>query len=402
MNNAKEIIVILGGGMVGLSIAHQLRKRNKRIYIIDKEYQIGLHTSGRNSGVIHAGLYYKPDSIKAKVCVEGGKRLKAWINNKGLNLNKCGKVIVPQKKELDGQLEILEERGKLNGASVNLISEGSLNKLIPGARTATGRALWSPDTAVINSKEVLLALKEELVDNGVTFLLGEDNYKIDTEKNMVKLKECTVNYDYIYNCTGLHADRTAHKLGIGKDYEIMPFKGLYWKIKDKSKLMVKRNLYPVPDLSMPFLGVHFTPNYNNSVVNIGPTATPTMGRENYRGLEKVEPILTIKNFSRMALQYAQNKNRFRNYAHNQSILAIKKFMLRSAQELIPSIQAEDVEISHKCGIRPQLYNIKKGRLEDDFIYEQTKNSFHVLNSISPAFTASFELADKIIKLSGVI
>ena len=153
---------------------------------------------------------------------------------------------------------------------------------------------------------------------------------------------------------------------------------------------------------MPFLGVHFSPNHNNTIVSIGPTATPTMGRENYRGFEKIEPFLTIKNMSRMAIQYALDKNKFRSYAHNQSILAFKKFMIKSAQELMPNIESNEVEISLKCGIRPQLYNIKKRILEDDFIYKKGDNSFHVLNSISPAFTASFELADKIIELSGVI
>ena len=402
MNYPNEVVVILGAGMVGLSIAHQLRAKKKKIYIIDKEDRIGLHTSGRNSGVIHAGLYYKPESLKGRVCVEGGKRLKAWVNDRRLSLNQCGKVIVPQKRELDEQLELLEKRGRENGARVSIIGKQYMNELVPGARSATGRAIWSPDTAVINPKEILAALKEELESSGVKFFLGEANYDIDTDKNKIMLEGKIVHYDFLFNCTGLFADKTAHRWGIGKDYEIMPFKGLYWKIKTTSKISISRNLYPVPDLNMPFLGVHFSPNYNNSVVSIGPTATPTLGRENYKGLENVEAILTIKNITRMARQYILNENRFRNYAHSQSILAIKRFMIKSAQELIPEISPEDVEISQKCGIRPQLYNINKGKLEDDFVYEKGKNSFHILNSISPAFTASFELADKIINISGVI
>ena len=156
MNNNFDVVII-GGGMVGLCVAYQLiqSKKASRIVVVDKEKELGLHSSGRNSGVLHAGLYYKPNSIKAKVCVEGASRLKKWIKDRKLPINECGKVVVPTKPELDCQLEILQERGRKNGASVDIIDESDLRELLPLARSASGRAIWSPDTAVVKPKSVL-------------------------------------------------------------------------------------------------------------------------------------------------------------------------------------------------------------------------------------------------------
>ena len=156
--------LIIGGGMVGLSLAYQLisRKIAKRIIIIDKESDLGLHSSGRNSGVLHAGLYYKPDSLKAKVCVNGAKRLKDWIIEHKIPLNKCGKVIVPNKPQLDHQIDLLFERGIANGAEVKIIDESELKEIVPEAVSASGRAIWSPNTAVVNPLEVINSLKLEL------------------------------------------------------------------------------------------------------------------------------------------------------------------------------------------------------------------------------------------------
>lgn len=162
-------VLILGGGMVGLCIAHQLLERQitRSITILDKEPELGRHSSGRNSGVLHAGLYYKPESVKAQVCVAGAKRLRAWVEERGLPINPCGKVIVPPRAELDGQLELLAERGRANGATVEFWDEQQLHALIPEARTASGRALWSPNTAVVKPLLVVQQLQQELQLQGV-------------------------------------------------------------------------------------------------------------------------------------------------------------------------------------------------------------------------------------------
>ena len=399
MNKSCEVLIV-GGGMVGLCIAHQLleRKIARKIIIIDKEKELGKHSSGRNSGVLHAGLYYKPGTVKGEVCVSGAKRLRAWVEKRKLPLNPCGKVIVPTRKDLDCQLELLAERGRSNGAYVEFWDQKRLRDFIPEVHSASGRALWSPNTAVVKPITVIKRLQEELIENGVLFLQEEKRWRAEPEKKCIRLSDGTkVNFIHMFNCSGLQADRVAHEFGIGKNYSLLPFKGLYWQLKPGCPIQPKTNIYPVPDLNIPFLGVHFTPSADASpLVSIGPTATPAWGRENYRGLEAIEPAMSIANLTVLARQYIANQGGFRRYVHEQAFLALPPLLLRAAQELIPSVRAEHIELSHKVGIRSQLFNQYTKRLEDDFLCLPGPSSTHVLNAISPAFTASFSLADLIL------
>lgn len=395
-------VVIIGGGMVGLSIAFQLieRKKTKNICIIDKENTLGLHSSGRNSGVVHAGIYYKPGSIKAKVCINGAKRLIEWTENKKLPINKCGKVIIPQKKRLDNQIDFLFKRGKENGAEVEIIKEDKLKEIAPSAKSSSGRALWSPNTCVVNPIRIIKSLELELLQKNVTFIKSIKSITFDKEKKAIILDgKLKLNYDFFYNCSGLQADKVAHQFGIAKNFRIIPFKGQYWKLKSGTKIAPNCNIYPVPDLNVPFLGIHFTPNFDNSVVSIGPTANFALGRENYKGFDSIEPIQSLKNLITIGNQYFLNKNGFKKYVHEQALLIIKPLILRSAKELIPNIKNSDIVKSDKVGIRSQLFNLEQKKLEDDFICINGENSTHVLNAISPAFTSSFELADLIIDKS---
>ena len=356
-------VLILGGGMVGLSIAHQLGKRGitNRITIIEKESQLGLHSSGRNSGVLHAGLYYKPGSLKSQVCVEGGQRLRAWVEERGLPINKCGKVIVPTRPELDKQLDTLAERGKANGADVYFWDEKKLKEVIPEARTASNRAIWSPNTAVVHPRCVIKELTSELNKMGVEFRYSAGKFKIKPDEKQLELENGEViKYGHLYNCTGLHADRIAKQFGVGENYMLIPFKGLYWKLKSNCPFKPKTNLYPVPDLNVPFLGVHFTPSADqNPVVSIGPTATPALGRENYKGLQSIEAAMTTRNATVLARQYIANKGGFRRYVHEQLFLSLKPMLLKAAQELIPKLRSEHIELSEKVGIRSQVFNRRK-------------------------------------------
>ena len=389
--------------MVGLCIANQLLEQNTstKIVILDKADTLGQHSSGRNSGVLHAGLYYKPNSLKAKVCVSGAKRLKTWIKNRNLPLNECGKIIVPQREGLDTQLEVLYERGCSNGAKVEILDNEQLKQIIPEARSASGRALWSADTAVTKPLNVLQTLAKELQNKGVKLITNQVALHVDPDKRIIKTKnDLKISYQYLFTCAGLNADRVAHMFGIGKEYTLLPFKGMYWALKDTSSIRMPCNLYPVPDLSVPFLGVHFTPSADKkAIVSIGPTATPAWGRENYNGLKGLEPQMAAKNLSLLAQLYLSNRGNFRNYVHDQAFLSLPPLLLKAAQELIPSIRASDMKASKKVGIRSQLLNLNSLMLEDDFLCIQGPSSTHVLNAISPAFTASFELADLIISNS---
>tara|TARA_B100000700_G_scaffold246782_1_gene275905 strand:- start:642 stop:1871 length:1230 start_codon:yes stop_codon:yes gene_type:complete len=398
-------IAILGGGMVGLSIANQLieRKIAKKIIIIDKEEKLGSHGSGRNSGVLHSGVYYNPGSLKATVCVAGARRLKEWIQDRNLPINCCGKVIIPQKEHLDSQLDLLKRRGDSNGATVHIIDNYQLKELIPEARSSSGRALWSPNTVVVKPLTVIKTLQSELEQKGVEIYTNQKDYEFNIELKELKLQDGnTISYGHLINCTGLQADRIAHKFGVGNSYKLLPFKGLYWQLNSKCPFIIKRNLYPVPDLNIPFLGVHFTPSADQiPTVSIGPTASPALGRYNYRGLEAFEPIMSLQNLSLLANQYLFDKGGFRRYVHEQAFLSLPVFLIKAAQELIPSIKPEYIEMSSKVGIRSQLFNKVTRKLEDDFLCLPGPDSTHVLNAISPAFTASFSLADLIIDQSGI-
>ena len=399
-------VIIIGGGMVGLSIAYQLieRKITSNIKIIEKERTIGLHSSGRNSGVLHAGIYYKPNSLRAKVCISGSRRLINWIEDRNLPLNKCGKLIVPQELNLDAKLDMLAKRGKENGATIEIVDEKRIREICPIANSAIVRGLWSPKTCVTNPKLVLRTLEEELSEKGVAFQRAKEKWKVDPEKKTLKFDDFSAeynSYDYLFNCAGLFADKIAHRFDLGLNYFLIPFKGIYWELKDISKFQIATNLYPVPDINVPFLGVHFTPTADNKRVTIGPTATLAFGRENYKLLEKIEPKQTIDNVSFVLKQYFENKGGFRNYIHDQLPLAFEPFLIKSAQKLIPEIRLKDIKRSSKVGIRAQLYDKSKNCLKDDFLCISEKNSTHVMNAISPAFTASFSLADHIINLSNV-
>lgn len=391
--------------MVGLSLANQLleRKISQSITILEKESKIGLHSSGRNSGVIHAGVYYKPHSLKARVCVSGAKRLKHWIKQRGLPLNPCGKVIVPTRRDLDNQLDLLANRAAANGANVSFWNKAELKKHIPEAETASNRALWSPDTAVVKPQIVLTALEAELKEKGVIIIKAEKKWEIDPELSQIRLSNNSIlSYAHFINCAGLQADRLAKKFGVGLEYSLIPFKGVYWQIRQDCSIKIPSNLYPVPDLNVPFLGVHFTPSADElPTISIGPTATFSFGRENYLGIKGLEPMMSLNNARLLFRQYINNKDGFRGYFHNQAFLSVPNCFLNAARELIPSIEMKHIEPSKKVGIRAQLFNHRKQALEDDFLCLSGKNSTHIMNAISPAFTASFELADLILEQSNL-
>jgi (S)-2-hydroxyglutarate dehydrogenase len=405
MSEATTDIAILGGGMVGMALAYQLSERcpDVSITVIDKEPEIGLHSSGRNSGVLHAGIYYPPGTLKAQVCVQGARRLRAWCEAEGLPVLACGKVIAPQAAALDGQLELLLERGKANGAEVRLINELEFHQRVPDGRTATGRALWSPNTCVVKPKLVLQRLEQRLRDRGVRFVLGAKLGSINTNGRQLTLAQTGstsshLSYDHLFNATGLQADRVARAFGVGEHYTLLPFKGLYWYLHHQAPFHFSTNLYPVPDLNVPFLGVHVTPSPDGTV-SLGPTAIPAWGRENYRGLDGIEPRMAVEFLGDLASQWWRNAGGFRRYAREQALHGLKPLFLKAAQALVPGLRSEHLIPSQKVGIRAQLYDRMSGTLVQDFLLAQGPASTHVLNAISPAFTASFALADLILDQS---
>ena len=382
--------------MVGLSLAWQLLENNPTlsICILEKEAMVGKHGSGRNSGVLHAGIYYQPDTVKARVCVRGAKRLRAWCKDEGIPVLDCGKVITPQKPELDSQLDVLIERGRANGAKVELIDQAQFNELVPDGLTTTGRAIWSPNTCVVSPKQVINHLSNQLAKRGVNFLMARGDWTVSKGETSINLNGQTVSFSHLYNCAGLQSDRVAHRFGIGHRYTILPFKGSYYQLKKSAPFNFTTNLYPVPDLEVPFLGVHVTPSTTGDVF-LGPTATPSLGRENYSGLMGVNPLGSV-NFARHMTSLALKDKKMKRYIFGQSLEWMPHRFLRAANLIVPALEMGHMEKSSKVGIRPQLYDKKAQRLIQDFLMLEGSRSTHIINAISPAFTASFELADHII------
>lgn len=398
-------VVILGAGMVALSIAYQLKQSNSNIsiLIVDKESEVGLHSSGRNSGVLHAGVYYPPSTLKAQVCVNGARRLKEWCISENIPILQCGKVISPQSPELDPQLDLLLDRGRKNGAKVELIDQSQFNKLVPFGRTTSGRALWSPSTSVVSPKTVIRRLVSRLRELGVQFLFETSPVTYFPDRNNLYCSSknsstIALSYGHLYNATGLQADRVAHLFDVGLNYKLLPFKGIYWKLDPSAPFKFSCNLYPVPDLNVPFLGVHVTPSPSGEI-SLGPTAIPALGRENYYGLQDVEPMMLTGFIADLAKQWISNSGGFRRYAKEQALHGLKPLFVKAAQALVPGIQSKHLLPSKKVGIRAQLYDNKNETLVQDFCVEHGPSSTHVLNAISPAFTASFALADLIIERS---
>lgn len=407
MKNKNFEVIILGGGMVGLSVAHQLQQRgiSNDILIIEKEKEVGKHSSGRNSGVLHAGLYYPPNSLKAKVCVSGSKRLKKWIEENRIQINNCGKIIIPQKESLDPQLDLLASRGKSNGAVTEFWSNSKLKENFPQLNSISGRALWSPNTSVVKPLEVLIKLKSNLIKSGVTIITSLNNYKINSEKKIIKKTNGeSIEFKYLFNCAGMNANEIYQDCFQEMAYKVIPFKGMYWKLEGCDLSNFNTNIYPVPDLNMPFLGIHFTPSFKekSNIVDqvfIGPTAILAFGKENYYGLENFQFRDFIDNSGKLANLFINDLGGIRKYVKEQLFLSMRPLLIKVVKDLVPSVKDYNIRKSRKVGIRSQLFDMKKNKLVDDFVCINSKNATHVLNAVSPAFTASFSLADLIIDKS---
>ena len=396
-------VVILGAGITGLCIAYMLSERTSySIAILEKESDIGLHTSGRNSGVLHAGIYYKPNTLKAELCIEGKKLLESWIIDNGGQINRCGKIVVPQTEDDLSTLDKIIEYSKANSVKFQLISSNEAKNICSLINIPMKKALYVPETAVFTPKEVLRIILEKLKERNVHFLPNTFFQEINPNESLIKLKESLIKYGYLFNCAGAHSLSIAKYFFTDLDYQIIPFRGNYLDISKSLSKEIKTNIYPVPVDKQNFLGVHFTPPSNESeTATIGPTANLALGRENYFRFDNVEPIITTQSILSIANMALQNSNSMRNYIRSQMLPSTLDDLYKKAKKLIPVLKKSDVKYSSKCGIRPQLYSKSKNCLEDDFIIKNTENTTHILNAISPAFTSSFAFAKYTIMNSNI-
>ncbi len=389
-------VVVAGGGIIGLTVAHHLLKSQPdlKVLILEKETALGMHASGRNSGVLHTGIYYPAETLKAKFCKKGADLLFSYAEQHQIPVRKDGKIIIARSEENAVGLSTLMRNAKQNGINAVLMDRAQVKEIEPFAFAEFG-GIHCRDTAVIDSKKVLLQLHNDIEKLGGEIKFGQQVRVLNDKKRCLATDDFKIQYGYFINATGAFADNIAKMAGVGQEFRLVPFKGLYYKLSEKYASLIRGSIYPVPDPSLPFLGIHFTRSINNDVF-VGPTAIPALGRENYgifSGLNLKESLSILRHLSGLYISDVQD---FRNLVHKEVPHLTKSGFLGSAKSLVDNLQLDWLERTPKIGIRPQLINIKEQKLEMDFLMRKGENSLHVLNSISPAFTSSFAVAEHIV------
>ncbi|MGA2661385.1 MAG: L-2-hydroxyglutarate oxidase [Verrucomicrobiota bacterium] len=387
MNTADFLVV--GGGIVGLSIARELKSRfpDTRVVLLEKEPDCGLHASGRNSGVLHAGFYYTADSLKARFTREGNRILHEYCQRRNLPVNRCGKLVVARDASDLPQLDELQRRGKANGVELKSMTAAEAKAIEPRVRTFE-RALFSPTTSTADPAQVLCSMKQDALGQGIIIhqnaaYLGRANGRLATRAGDFEAG-CVIN------AAGLYADRVARDFGFSEDYRIVPFKGIYLYSEEPPGAL-RTNVYPVPDLRNPFLGVHFTVTVAGKS-KIGPTAIPAFWREQYKGMEnfKLNEFAEIL-FRDLGLLLFAGFD-FKRIAVEETLKYFRRRLVSLASPLVEGVKPEDYRHWGKPGIRAQLMNIKTRKLEMDFVIQGDAKSLHVLNAVSPAWTCSIPFA----------
>lgn len=384
--------IIIGAGIIGISLGLALLERNpsRKVLIIDKEHKPGVHASGRNSGVLHAGFYYSPDSLKAKFCRLGNLELRKFCKENNLRILETGKVVVCQDKQDVLRLEELYRRGVENGVDIELHSFQELSIIEPAAQTID-KFIWSPTTAVGSPKDVIEKLSEKFVKSGGKFLFNQ-KVKLIKKNNEVSIQTKSANYfaKAIINSAGAYAAELAKQVNVGREYVCMPFLGAYKKTNLLSQ-NPKRLVYPVPNPVNPFLGVHTTITLNNEL-KIGPTAFPVIGKEQYKAIDgfSFKDLAEFLLSSRALLR--SNSVNLLGLAQEEVLKLFTKPLLKRTQKLSDSLQINKNWVKHPSGIRAQIINTKTKTIEMDYIVESDKNVVHVLNAVSPGWTSSLPFA----------
>jgi L-2-hydroxyglutarate oxidase LhgO len=387
-------VLVVGGGIIGLTITRELLAAGVGdVVVLEKEPELGRHASGRNSGVLHAGIYYAPDSMKARSCLNGNRLMSAYCREKGLPLHQGGKVVVARSEAELPTLDELHRRATANGARVRFVDEKELAEIEPMART-TGRALHSLDTAVVDPKAVLASLRADLEASGRVRLVTACRFTGLAGTDVAETTLGRIRFRRLVNAAGAHCDRVARPFGVGLHHRLIPFKGIYRKLRPGGDFPVNGNVYPVPDIRNPFLGVHFTRSAHGDVY-VGPTAIPALGRENY-GLFRGADGEAFAILAEDAVLFARNA-KFRSVALSEPRKYIPAFFHRDAARLVKRYDPAMFEAAEKVGIRPQLVDWRTKELVMDFLVEARDATVHVLNPISPAFTSSMDLARSVVR-----
>ena len=386
-------VIVIGGGIVGLASAYSVLEQNAglRLVVIEKENTLAAHQTGRNSGVIHSGLYYKPGSLKAQNCQNGYKLLLEFCAKEEVAYEICGKIVVATKTEEFSRLEELAIRGKANGLSrIRHLSESEIKDHEP--HCAGRRGLFVPETGIIDYKQMSEKLAVRITALGGEILLGEKIESISSSLGRQRVSTSHSSYDskVVVVCAGLQADRLASKMDRNLDLRILPFRGEYFSLKPSAQKLVKNLIYPTPDPAFPFLGVHFTRMIDGSI-ECGPNAVLALAREGYLktdfSIRDIWETITWPGFRHVARRH------WRTGLGEYKRSIFKSAFVTALQRLVPEITKDDL-VPAAAGIRAQACS-RDGDLLDDFEIRTIGSTVHICNAPSPAATASLSIGQHV-------
>ncbi len=391
-------LAIVGGGIVGLAVARELTRRHPRasVCVLERESSVGTHQTGHNSGVIHAGVYYTPGSLKARLCVEGARELYEYCDDHGISSVACGKAIIATNPDELGRLEELQRRGQANGVpDLRRIDAEGIEALEPYARGIAG--LHSPSTGIVDFAAVARAYARDVIEAGGTVATGCGVEGVEVKARGLRLQHArgATEAGHAIFCAGAWADRLAVAAGADPDPRIVPFRGAYLRLVPERRQLVRSLIYPVPDPSLPFLGVHLTKHIDGDVL-IGPTALLAGARDAYalRRIKRGDVLdtLTWPGSWRMFGRWWRTGLTELHHA------TARAAFVRAAARYVPELQPADVEPAF-AGVRAQALG-RDGRLVDDFVFSATPRALHVRNAPSPAATSSLAIARHVVEEAG--
>ena len=390
-------VAIVGGGIIGTATAMLLAERGRRVLVLEAAEKLAAHQSGHNSGVIHAGLYYRPGSRKARLCAEGRESMYHFCATEGIPHRRCGKLVVAIRDRDLPALDELESRGRSNGLiGLRRVTGGELREHEPEVSGVAG--LWVPQTGVVDYALVTAAYGRRAIQAGASIVLNARVLDIVADGTEVRTETTAGDFRarFLVNCAGLQADRVARLAGEETKVRIIPFRGEYFDLRPERASLVRGLIYPVPDPALPFLGVHLSRTIHDHV-HAGPNAVFAFSRHGYRmrdvSITDVADAVSFAGFWRMARRHWRS-----GLAEIRRSLS-RQLFVRSIQELVPALREDDV-VRGGSGVRAQAVD-ESGKLLDDFHIVRSARALHVLNAPSPAATASLaigrEISDQVIE-----